>query len=335
MKKLIFLFALTLLVACGKAPNKQVLSGRALGTTYNISYFDLENTLVERKVDSVIDAVNQSMSTYIDSSDISKINRGDSTIKVDRMFREVMDVSKDIHQRTQGIFDPTVGNLINFYGFGAEEKSVRVDSILVDSLMNYVGFEKVSISAEGYIKKENPEIYLEFNAIAKGYAIDRIGHSLRDLGADHFLIELGGELLAQGINIEKDKPWVVGVDDPITADRERGTQTALNLRNRGMATSGNYRKFKIDSITGQRYLHIINANTGYPEKTDVLSASVLAVTCAEADAYATAFMAMGVEESKKLLNSLAGIQAYLVYIDDADETQVFVTPGFEKEIVNP
>ncbi|MCH2489512.1 MAG: FAD:protein FMN transferase [Flavobacteriales bacterium] len=322
-----FLIFLMVSVACvEKTPQPKVQQGNAFGTTYTIQFYSERNVDLSRGVDSVINQINQSVSTYIPTSDISKINKGDSTIVVDDIFKEVYVISEKVYKESSGYFDPTIGVLRNAYGFGDVKPLERIDSPVLDSLMRYVGFQKVSITSEGTVKKEHPEIYFDFNAVAKGYGIDRIGAYLEAEGIENFLIELGGELLAKGQNIAKNKPWVVGIEAVDSALDNRNYEATVPLVDRAMASSGNYRKFRIDSITGKRFVHTINPLTGSAEKSDVTSATVLAPTCALADAYATACMALGLEKSKVLLASLPNIEAYLTY-QDGEQSRVYQTPG--------
>lgn len=305
--------------------------GGALGTSYSITYLSSESLNFQEEIDSVFQEVNQSMSTYWPESDISRINRGDSTIVVDEMFREVFNLSMEVHEKTQGYFDPTVGVLVNAWGFGPGS-AMELDSAKVDSLLRYVGFNKVSLSDDGRIKKKDPAIYFDFNAIAKGYAIDRLALMLDEKGVEHYLVEVGGEIVAKGVNKIKNKPWVLGIDDP-QMEEGRRLKVALQLKDRALASSGNYRKFRIDSITGEKFVHTIDPITGFTKNSRVLSASVIAPSCAEADAYATAFMAMDLEDSKKFLEQEKQLEAYLVYLDEAQEVQEFATEGFKKRII--
>ncbi|MDR6301267.1 FAD:protein FMN transferase [Mesonia maritima] len=333
MKKIIFTLFLTALIFSCTEDKSEVttVSGNALGTTFHIKYFSTIDFDVETKVDSVFEAVNKSMSTYLANSDISKINKGDSTIQVDHMFREVFQLSKKINKKTKGYFDPTVGNLVNFYGFGADKISLPTEKTH-DSLMNYVGLEKINLTENNYIKKENPQIYLEFNAIGKGYAVDRLSKMFENEKVKNYLVEVGGEIRASGKNLENEQLWRVGIDDPQQDETERSIAKIVSLNNTALATSGNYRKFRIDSVTGQRFVHTINPKTGFSEKSDILSASVLAKTCAEADGYATAFMAMGSEKSILLVEKLPEIEAYFIY-DDNGNLKTFTSTGFEKNLL--
>ena len=306
---------------------KNTISGPALGTSYNISYLAHEELDYQKEIDSVFKVVNQSLSTYIPTSDITKVNRGDNTLQVDHMFKEVFTLSKQVYQHTKGYFDPTVGALVNAWGFGPEPQII-MDSTQVDSVLQYVGFNKVALSNTNTVLKENPNIYFDFNAIAKGYAIDRLALMLENKGITAYLVEVGGEVVAKGKNEIKNSSWSIGVDDPqLTSGR--AIKLILDLDNKAMASSGNYRKFRIDSITGNKYVHTIDPKTGYTKNANVLAATVIAANCATADAYATAFMAMDLADSKALLAHAANLDAYIIYLDADGETKEFMTPGFK------
>ncbi len=336
MKKILLYSFLIALAACQpKNAEKSVLQGNAFGTTFFIQYFSDSTFDIEKDVDSIIYVVNRSVSTYQADSDISKINKGDSTIVVDDIFKEVYRVSEMVYANSKGYFDPTIGVLRNAYGFGDEQPLERIDSLTLDSMMRFVGFDKVKLKGDGTIQKETPEIYFDFNAVAKGYGIDLIGDYLEGQGVENYIIELGGELRAKGRNLEKDKIWVAGVESVDSELDDRITSAIVALENKAMAASGNYRKFRIDSATGKKYVHTINPLTGEAEQGDVTSATVIAPTCIVADAYATAFMAMGLERSKELLKTLVGIEAYLTYSDETSDYGVFMTEGFEKALLLP
>ncbi len=333
MKKFVYIPILFLLLSCGKKdPQSEILQGEAFGTTYNIQYYSGKDFDAKKGIDSVIDAVNHSVSTYINDSDISKINGGDSTVIVDSIFREVFKISEEVNKKTNGYFDPTIGVLRNAYGFGDVKPLEKIDSTTLDSLMEYVGFSKVKLNENGTIGKKFPQIYFDFNAVAKGFGIDCIGRYLESKNVTNYLIELGGEILAKGENIDKKQQWVVGIEAVDSELENRSFEATVRLKNEGMAASGNYRKFRIDSATGQKYVHTLNPLTGSAEKSDVTSATVIAPTCGVADAYATSFMALGLEKSEALLKTLPNIEAYLTYNDSLNNHQVFMTDGFKSRL---
>ncbi len=333
MRKIFFLPVLLLFVFCG---NKKIdpifLQGEAFGTTYNIKFYSEKNIDFKKGLDSVIEAVNHSVSTYIPDSDISKVNKGDTTIVVDLIFREVFKISEEVNKKTNGYFDPTIGVLRNAYGFGDVKPLKNIDAKTLDSLMNFVGFHKVKINADGTVSKENPQIYFDFNAVAKGFGIDCLGRYLESKGVKNYLIELGGEIIAKGENFQTHEDWIVGVEDVDSALEARSFEVTVKLKNIAMASSGNYRKFRIDSVTGKKYVHTLNPLTGSAEQSDITSATVIAPTCGVADAYATSFMALGLEKSKELLKKLPNVEAYLTFNDSLNIHQVFMTEGFKKRL---
>ena len=335
MQRMFFLIAILLLISCEEnEPQFKILRGEAFGTTYSIQYYSSASFSAERGIDSVIHAVNKSVSTYMPNSDISKINRGDSTLVVDAIFKDVFNISETVFTNSLGYFDPTIGVLRNAYGFGDVRPLHTIDKKAVDSLMQFVGFRKVFISKENRVVKEKPEIYFDFNAVAKGYGIDCIGRYLELQGVSNYLIELGGELLAKGTNRNKNKLWVVGIESVGSNMEDRAFSKAISLTDKGMASSGNYRKFRTDSISGKKYVHTINPLTGSAEQSDVTSATVVAASCGLADAYATAFMALGLEKSRELLSVTEGVEAYLTHNDSLNVQQVFMTDGFANLLVN-
>lgn len=308
------------------------MQGDAFGTTYNIQFYSEKDIDFKKGLDSVVEVVNHSVSTYIPDSDISKVNRGDSTVVVDSIFKKVFEISEEANEKSHGYFDPTIGVLRNAYGFGDIKPLKEIDSTTLDSLMKFVGFQKVKINSDGTISKEHPQIYFDFNAVAKGFGIDCLGRYLESKGVTDYLIELGGEILTKGENIEKNQDWVVGIEAVDSELEDRSFEAAVKLKNEGMASSGNYRKFRIDSATGKKYVHTLNPLTGSAEMSDVTSSTVIAPTCGVADAYATAFMALGLEKSKQVLKNLPNVEAYLTFNDSLNNPQVFITDGFKRRI---
>ncbi len=322
MKRFLALIAFVL-CACEKEPENIKLGGVVFGTSYNIIYYSETNTNYEIQIDSLFEVINQSMSTYIPDSDISKFNRNEAVI-VDEHFDKVFNASKKIFKETKGIFDPTIGNVVNAWDFGPDKNKFLTDSTTIAELMKNVGFDRIIKVDDRFIRPD--EAYLDFNAIAKGYGIDVVADYLRAKGVKDYLVDIGGDLKAGGINIEKNKTWTVGIDDP-NFDGSQSYSKVISLSNKGMATSGTYRKFKIDS-NGNRYAHIINTKTGYPTKTNVLSVSVIAPNCMLADGYATAFQAMGVEGTRDFIKTHPELKVYFIYENEAMELKTQALNGF-------
>ena len=333
MKHIIWFLFLILIVSCkNERPQKSFFQGQAFGTTFSIQVYSINEIDFEKGIDSVLSKVNNSVSTYIPESDISKINNGNTAIVVDDIFIDNFNISTEVYEITGGFFDPTIGVLRNAYGFGDTNSIQVVDSLALDSMMKFVGFNKVKLTSENKIEKLYPEIYIDFNAVAKGYGIDLIGSYLDSKGVGNYLIELGGEILAKGKNVEKNKSWLVGIENVNLNDKS--FSSIIALEDIAMATSGNYRKFRIDSLTGKKYVHTLNPITGSAAKSDITSATVLAPTCALADAYATAFMALGLENSKVILKNIDKIDVYFTYNDQNNEEQVFATEGLRNRLLN-
>ncbi len=336
MKKMLLLICIALLSIGCSQPKEVILmiyKGQAFGTTYSIQLYTDDYRDLENGIEAVIYDVNKSVSTYMPESDISKINRGDTTVVVDDIFKEVFRISETVYTNSSGYFDPTVGTLRNAYGFGVETSKPILTAQKLDSLREFVGFRKVNILADGTIRKTHPSVYLDFNAVAKGYGIDLLGNFLDSKNIDNYVIELGGEIVAKGKNVNREQLWTAGVET-IDSKVEHRTYAALvALDNEGMAASGNYRKFRIDSVTGNKFVHTINPLTGLAEASDVTSATVIAPTCALADAYATAFMAMGLERSKAVIARQENIAAYLTFIEDGTITGAYISQKFKNKMV--
>ena len=309
MKINYFPILLLVLVSCNKEITNTKLKGPIFGTFYEVTYTAKGNENYQKALDSIFEAVNQSMSNYQADSDISKVNQHELDI-VDSYFVDVFKAAKKIYNQTDGVFDPTIGKLVNAWNFGSEEYKTKLDSIKIDSLMQYVGFDKVRLNNNLLIKSD-PKPYIDFNAIAKGYAVDLVAAFLDSKASDNYMINIGGELRTKGINIEKQSGWTVGIENP-NFDGTQSYDKVFVLKNSAMATTGTYRKFKWDE-NGKRYAHIINTKTGYPTRTNILSVSVIAENCMMADGYATAFQAMGVEKVKAFLSLHPELKACIIF----------------------
>lgn len=314
LQRLFFLSILLFFVGCKKEFTKQdyTLKGSVFGTTYKITYLNASQNYQE-SIDSLFVKINNSLSTYIPNSDISRINSGENGIIIDHMFKEVFNKSKRIFKETNGFFDPTVGNLVNAYGFGPKNEKIDLTENEIAAQMQFVGLNKVILKEE-QIKKEYPEVYLDFNSIAKGYAIDVIARFFNAENISNYIIEIGGEIRAKGVK-RNNNPWMIKIVNPVNAYDNDGFKI-INLSNKSMATSGNYRKFRI-SKNGKKYVHTINPKTGLAFESNLLSASVIASKgCADVDAYATAFMAMGLEKTKIFLKNHSDLKVILIYTSD-------------------
>lgn len=320
---------LVLTASCQKKENQFfVIQGEAQGSTYSIKYIANEELVTKSQMDSLLLAFDMSLSTYRPDSKISKINTGDSTIVVDKLFADTFEASNQIFKETNGLFDPTIGVLVNAYGFGPSHQRKDLNQLQIDSLLNYVGFDKVKLNTDKTISKLHAATYFDFNAIAQGYSVDVTVDFLKSKGIENAIVEIGGELFALGKNTIDAKNWVVGIDDPLQSSEERKLIATVKLENLGMATSGNYRKVVTDAITGEKFVHTINPKTGKPQKSNILSATILTSTCIMADGYATAFMVMDLEQSKEFIKSHPDLYVMIMYADEKNELQRFTSENF-------
>ena len=323
MKKAFFIFlfsSLFTLTSCKNEINTPIkLQGFVFGTSYNIIYYDVGISF-EEEIIQLFEDINNSISTYIPTSDISRINSGDSGVIVDAYFKEIFSKSERIFKETKGYFDPTVGNLVNAWGFGPEKPLNNLDSSRVKDLMKFVGFDKVTIE-NNQVNKKYSETYFDFNSIGKGYGLDIIARFLESKKVANYLIEIGGEVRVKGTKPEG-KIWTVQLENPNT-DGTRSAYTYLQLTNSSMASSGNYRKFRM-APTGEKYVHTINPKTGFALESNLLAATVIAeLDCADVDAYATAFMAMGLEKTVKFLEAKPHLKVVLIYVNEAGDLAEF------------
>ena len=322
MVRFIILFLLIVCVSCKKDTFKNTeLSGAVFGTSYSIIYDS--KISYQAQIDSLFYVLNKSMSTYQVNSDISKLNRNESDI-VDLHFITVFKASKNIYKNTNEAFDPTIGAVVNAWDFGPEGRIVNLDSLQIKNLMTSVGLNKVSIVNRRVNKPKST--FLDFNAIAKGYGVDVVGRYLESQNIKNYLINIGGEIRARGENMSSKKLWKVGVEDP-NFDGSQSINKIVFLKNESMATSGTYRKFKVDE-NGNRYAHIIDTKSGYPSKTNLLSISVIADNCMIADAYATAFKAMGIDKIKAFLKAHPELKVFLIFENDNKELDSLALNGF-------
>jgi len=335
-KKLIsFILLVVVTFSCQSDDQMQffVMQGEAQGSTYSIKYCSTKEVVFKKSIDSLLTAFDMSVSTYRPDSKISKINDGDSTIVVDDFFVKTFTISNQIYKETNGLFDPTVGVLVNAYGFGPKKEKIALTPKKIDSLLNFVGFDKVRLNDDKTITKQHTETFFDFNAIAQGFSVDVVAEFLKSKGIEDGIVEIGGEIFAFGTNKVEQKKWIIGIDDPTQLPQERTIIAKINLENLGMATSGNYRKVKIDSLTGQKFVHIINPKTGLSERSAILSSTVLAPTCMEADGYATALMIMDLEAAKTFLKTKKQLAVLLIYTDKNNQVKQFTTQKFQSLIL--
>lgn len=315
-----------ILSACNTSnkDNLQELIGEAQGTTYTIKYTGAENNTLKFEIDSILDSFDKSLSTYESNSLISHLNQNNK-VETDEWLKFMFLESKTLNLLTSGSFDPTIGPLIKEWGFDFSEGQ-WLDSSTVDSLKNFCGFSLYQLFGDSLYK--NPSAYLNFNAIAQGYAVDLLAKHIQEKGILNYYVELGGELKVMGLNA-KDSLWRIGIDKPQGENLERKLSAIIPLDNKAMATSGNYRKFY--EKNGKRYSHTINPITGFPVKHTLLSATVIADDCYKADALATAFMVMGLEQAKLFLEQNKEFEVVLIY-EEGGELKTFVSSELDSSV---
>lgn len=304
-------------------------SGTVFHTHYRIKY--QSSKLLTNKIDAELQQFNLSLNPFNPNSIIAKVNRNEE-VEVDAWFSEVFNKSLEISQKTDGIFDITCAPLINLWGFGFS----KMDSItpaMIDSVRNFVGYQKVKL-IDNKIVKDDPRLLLNCSAIAKGYACDVIAQLMEREGIENYMIDIGGEIMMKGVN-PGGQYWRIGISK--AKDDQQGinkdTEDTIQLGKKGaIATSGNYRNFYIKD--GKRYSHTIDPRTGYPAEQSILSATIVADNCMTADAYATAFMAMGVDAARKIAASLPEIEYFIIYADEEGKHQVEYSKGMLQYLPN-
>ncbi len=281
------------LSACGVSEQVFVINGSSMGTTYTVK--TLGEPVSKQSIDNVLEQVNQTFSTWIDTSELSSLNKKpvDQYLDVSKELFFVLSQSKKIHKDTFGYFDPGIGRLIDLWGFGAKEVDVKPSRSQVEVVLPQTSIQYLQLK-EGRVKKTK-DIHINLSAIAKGFSVDQVAKTLSEKGIQNFLVEIGGEVATRGKNNNKD--WIVGIEQP-----NNTLPISINLSNRSIATSGNYRNFFV--WEGETYMHILNPTSGLPAKSDLSSVSVIHGQTAVADAYATAMMAMGSSKAEALAREL-------------------------------
>lgn len=321
---LLFIVALVYLFREAQRPVMMEFQGETMGTTYHIKYLDSKSQRLKSSIDSLLVEFNQSLSTYLPNSEISRFNQDSLLVFKLPFFYPILQKSKEIHQASLGYFDPTVGPLVNAWGFGFKKEKFP-DSTRIDSLMQVVGFDKITFD-EKKVVKNVPHVILDFSAIAKGYGVDLVASFLESKNIKSYMVEIGGEVVCKGVNHEE-KPWQIGINKPVIRQE---TQAVVSLSDRAMASSGNYRRFY--KRGNQKYAHTIDPHSGYPVQHSLLAVSVFAKDCMTADAYATAFMSMGKEKANEIINKTNSLDAFFIFTDENGVLKTEATAGIAKFI---
>ena len=302
-------------------------TGLIFGTTYSVIYQYDED--LQDEIEKELRKVDDEFSMFNSQSVVAQINRGEKP-KLSDNFKDVFKLARQVSDDTHGAFDITVAPLVNAWGFGFKHEQMPTKQ-QVDSLMQLIGMQYVELK-DDIITMKKKGMMLDFSAIAKGYGVDVIARLLEHHGIKDFMVEIGGEITTSGINPER-VPWKIGVNKPNedALNESHELQTILNVTDKSMATSGNYRNFYIKG--GKKYAHTIDPKTGYPVQHTLLSATVLTDRCAKADAYATSFMVLGMEGAKQILKSHKDLMAYLIYTNNKGNLAVWYSPSLKDKIV--
>jgi thiamine biosynthesis lipoprotein len=330
MKRISFFIGFfALLASCNQGPQKMVLQGEAQGSYYAVTYYDEQGRNFQQKIDSIFHAVDVSVNLWVDTSVISKVNRNEE-VKLDSIFVDNFRIAQEAASLSDGYFDPTISPIVAAWGFSYKHGDT-ITPQLIDSLKQLVDYRNIRIE-EGKVVKANPAMTLDFNAIAQGYTSDLIASFLDSQGIKNYLIDTGGEIMARGEKTN-DQPWIVGIEKPADNwDSEQVVHTRIALHDKGLVTSGSTRKYV--ERNGKRYSHCIDPKTGYPVEHNVLSVTVLAENSVWADALASICMVMGLEKSLPLIESMDGVEAYYIYVNEQNALETFATDGFEKLVLD-
>ena len=330
-KKISLVACLWILIftACTKQKQYFEESGSVFHTIYHIKYEGSE--LLTEKIDAEFQKFNLSLNPFNPNSIISKVNQNEP-VEVDDWFMEVFNKAKDVSDHSEGVFDITCAPLVNLWGFGFS----KMDSVtpqMIDSIKQFVGYQKVRLDGRKIVK-DDPRILLNCSAIAKGYASDVIARLLEREGIENYMVEIGGEVTMKGVN-QNGKCWRIGINKP--EDDSTGIKNDVGevvelCKKGGVATSGNYRNFYIKD--GKKYAHTIDPRTEYPSEQIILSATIVAEDCITADAYATAFMAMGLENDREAAKNIPGIEYYVIYTDENGKHQIEYSDGMLQYLPN-
>lgn len=328
MKRIHFYFLLFLLWGCKSEGTYFTNSGSIYGTFYKITYESRGGKDLHEEIDRKLAEYNLLFSPFEKNSVISKINNN-IDVTPDSVFLKCFDKAMEVSRITGGAFDITVAPLVNAWGFGFKNKQ-KISEQLIDSLLQLTGYEKIKFE-NGKFVKSNPGVMISMSAIAKGFTCDLMGEFLHAKGCENYMIDIGGEIVARGINA-KGRTWRLGIREPQEQSilSEPKMRAVVNLRNMAMATSGNYLNYYIED--GKKYAHTIDPRTGYPVQYSLLSATVITGDCLTADAFATAFMVLGVDESIELSKNLPGIEVYFIYLNENGDSEVYMSEGMKQYI---
>ena len=318
MKKIIYIIVLCCLLTNCNTVEKQQFWGSTQGSYYSIAYYDEQNRDFHHEFDSIFEEIENTLSLWNENSIIRRVNRNDTTVILNKIFVDNFNYAMRAAELSNGYFDPTIGPLVQAWGFHFKE-GMEMTPKMVDSIKQLVDYRKIKIE-NGKVVKENPNMTLDFNAVAQGYTTDMIGDFLLSKGIENFLVDVGGEIMAKGHKPNGDL-WKVGIEKPAeNKDSERIVQEIIELKDKSIVTSGNYRKYV--ERGGKRYSHSLNPKTGYPSENRLLSATVICDNTAWADCLASICMVVGLDKAIELFEPSKGSEVYLIYLDDNGDVKV-------------
>lgn len=308
-KTFVFIILCCFLTGCNTV-EKQHFFGTTQGSYYSITYYDEQNRDFHHEFDSIFKEIENTLSLWDENSVIRKVNRNDTTVVLNQIFIDNFNYAMRAAELSEGFFDPTIGPLVSAWGFHFKEGVMTMTPEIVDSLKQLVDYRKIKIE-DNKVVKENPNMTLDFNAVAQGYTTDMIGDYLLSKNVNDFLVDVGGEILANGCKPNGDL-WKVGIEKPAeNKDDERIVQEIVELKDKSIVTSGNYRKYV--EHDGKRYSHSLNPKTGYPSENTLLSATIICDNTAWADCLASICMVVGLEKAKEIVETQEYIEAFFIY----------------------
>lgn len=331
MKIKIVLFIVLAFVfnACSNSKAEYILNqGMIYGTYFKIKYEHPEGKDIQQEIEAELQRQTMIFSHYEKEATISKVNNNIDT-KLEPEFICCFNRAMEISGITNGAFDITAGPLISAWGFGPEDRQ-KMSQEVVDALRDLIGFQKIRL-VDGKIEKMIPEMTINMSAIAKGYTCDLIGEFLAKHGCKNYLVDIGGEVVAKGVN-DKGRTWAIAIQLPVENPFKQEWDDVLKLENRAMATSGNYLNFYV-ADDGKKYAHTIDPISGYPVQHSLLSATVVANDCMTADAFATAFMVLGKDIGIEIARLVPGLEIYFIYADEKGNNQVYMSEGFGEFLI--
>ncbi len=328
-KHILFILFTILLISCKSSSKEAELtyyqeSGEIFHTTFHIKYeYDRS---VSEEIMEALQRFDDSLNPFKENSIIGKVNNN-VPVKLDSMFLKVFNKSMEVARITDGKFDITASPFINAWGFGFKDMD-NVTKEKIDSMKPFVGYNKIRIE-DGVVVKDDPRVQINTSGISKGYSCDIVAYLLQELGIKNYMVEIGGEITMKGIN-EKGNCWRIGIDKPTddSTAMQRELQIILSICDKAVATSGNYRNYYMKD--GVKYSHTIDPQTGYPSEQNILGATIIADDCITADAYATAFMAMGVEKSVEVAHTIPGLHYYFIYVKPDGKVDSMFSDEFDQ-----